>query len=97
MGARSQTRTYYSSGVPGKCHFLGRAEAVVAFFLRAPADLESVGRGGSTTITFVAKQLNHGLSLPTKRSGIVYCDLLAERKAERDFGCKSNTSGGIIY
>ena len=38
--------------------------------LRAPADLESVGRGGSTTITFVAKQLNHGLSLPTKQSGL---------------------------
>ena len=50
---------------------VGRAEAMVVFFLRAPADLESVGRGGSTTITFVAKQLNHGLSLPTKRSGIV--------------------------
>ena len=52
---------------------------MVAFFLRAPADLESVGRGGSTTITFVAKQLNHGLSLPTKRSGIVFCNLVAER------------------
>ena len=49
---------------------VGRAEAMVAFFLRAPADLEFVGRGGSTTITFVAKQLNHGLSLPTKRSGL---------------------------
>ena len=42
------------------------SEVMVAFFLRAPADLESVGRGGSTTITFVAKLLNHGLSLPTK-------------------------------
>jgi len=51
---------------------------MVAFFLRAPADLKSVGRGGSTTITFVAKQLNHGLSLPTKRSGIDLCDLVAE-------------------
>ena len=80
LGARSQARTYYSFRVPGKCHFLGRAEAGVAFFLRAPADLESVGRGGSTTITFVAKQLNHGLSLPTKRSGINLCDLLAERE-----------------
>ncbi len=29
-----------------------------------------MGRGGSTTITFVAKQLNHGLSLPTKQSGL---------------------------
>ena len=46
------------------------SKAMVAFFLRAPADLESVGRGGSTTITFVAKQLNHGLSLPTKQSGL---------------------------
>lgn len=46
------------------------SEAMVAFFLKAPADLESVGRGGSTTIIFVAKQLNHGLSLPTKQSGL---------------------------
>ncbi len=57
---------------------VGRAEAMGAFFL-SPADLESVGRGGSTTITFVAKQLNHGLSLPTKRSGIDRRNLLAER------------------
>ncbi|MBR2164968.1 MAG: hypothetical protein IKP02_12235 [Paludibacteraceae bacterium] len=38
-----------------------------------------MGRGGSTTITFVAKQLNHGLSLPTKQSGIDRRNLLAER------------------
>ena len=29
-----------------------------------------MGRGGSTTITFVATQLNLGLSLPTKQSGL---------------------------
>ncbi len=62
---------------------MGRAEAMVAFFLRAPADLESVGRGGSTTITFVAKQLNHGLSLPTKRSGMEHCTHVGEREDYR--------------
>jgi len=70
------------SGTPTDANgvrLVGRAEAMVAFFLRAPADLESVGRGGSTTITFVAKQLNHGLSLPTKQSGIDRRNLLAER------------------
>jgi len=30
LGARSQAKTYYSFGVPRKCHFLGRAEAGVA-------------------------------------------------------------------
>ena len=59
---------------------MGRAKAHVAFFLRAPADLESVGRGGSTTITFVAKQLNHGLSLPTKHRGIDNCTHVADRE-----------------
>jgi len=29
-----------------------------------------VGRGESATITFVAEQLNHGLPLLTKRSGL---------------------------
>ena len=56
---------------------------MVAFFLRAPADLESVGRGGSTTITFVAKQLNHGLSLPTKQSGMEHCTHVGEREVYR--------------
>ena len=51
--------------------------------LRAPADLESVGKGGSTTITFVAKQLNPGLSLPTKQSGIDNCTPFAEREGDR--------------
>ena len=54
---------------PNSPHYEDKHEHRTKDFLRAPADLESVGRGGSTTITFVAKQLNHGWSLPTKQSG----------------------------